>query len=138
MRKSMPLTLDRLPVEIQRNIYINLLKADYVRQPPDQYLVRNYRFYTAITSVNKRVHAIARSILYKENSFIVVSCDWEAFLTTMTNHEVAVVSATRDHVARFKNHVMRLHILFPWAYNAGEHGSASNADVLESFIISVA
>ncbi|KAI4205612.1 MAG: hypothetical protein LQ346_001396 [Caloplaca aetnensis] len=133
--KKVPLTLDVLPVEIQRNIYASLLKADCVRQPPDQYLVRHYRFHTDIMSVNKRIHYIARSVLYKENSFIVVSCNWETFFTTMTNHEVAVVSSDRNHVARFRNHAMRLHIVFPWAYICGEHGNKEKSGVLESFVI---
>ncbi|KAL8907166.1 MAG: hypothetical protein Q9207_001588 [Kuettlingeria erythrocarpa] len=133
--KKVPLTLDLLPVEIQRNIYASLLKADCVRQPPDQHLVRHYRFHTDIMSVNKRVHEIAHSVLYKENSFIVVSCNWEEFLTSMTNHEVAIVSSDRNHVARFKNHAMRLHIVFPWDYGFGEHVNTAKSGVLESFVI---
>lgn len=135
MQSRVPLTLDKVPTEIQRKIYINLLKADHVRQPPDEYLVRSYHFHTAILSANKRIYQIAHPILYQENHFIVVSCSWEVVCETMTNHEVATVSAKRDLVARFKKHVMRLHVAFSWAYHKGEHGNKSKSAVLKSFII---
>ncbi|KAL8825682.1 MAG: hypothetical protein Q9170_007701 [Blastenia crenularia] len=129
-----PLTLDKLPTEIQRNIYINLLKTDCVRQPPDEYLVRSYCFHTAILSVSKRIHEIASSILYQENCFVVISCNWEAIFETMTNHEVAIVCAERNLVARFKRHSMRLHVTFAWAYK-GDHGNKAKSGVLKTFII---
>ncbi|KAL8668339.1 MAG: hypothetical protein Q9168_007026 [Polycauliona sp. 1 TL-2023] len=113
---NVPLVLDRLPTEIQRLIYVNLLKGDLVRGPPDENLVRSYRFHTAILSVCKSIHAIAHRILYQENHFAVVSgnYDYGWMIQTLKVHRVAIISAKPAIVARFKHHVVRIHIAYPF------------------------
>lgn len=39
---------EKLPLEIRRQIYGELLKSENVRQPPDAYLVQQYKFDTRI------------------------------------------------------------------------------------------
>ncbi|KAL8712727.1 MAG: hypothetical protein Q9225_006887, partial [Loekoesia sp. 1 TL-2023] len=109
------ITLDKLPAEIQRLIYVNLLEADYVCQPPNEYLVRSYHFHTAILFANKRINEIAHPILYHENHFVLVSCNFDKIFEDMEKHGVAAVSKKRNLVARFKHHSMRVHVVFPWA-----------------------
>lgn len=103
-RKSRGLsTFEKLPVEIRRKIYDNLLKANRVRQPPDQYLVCNYHFQTAVLGVNKQIYREAHDTLYKDNRFIVVSCNWELISKVMINHEVAALACGKSKlVSNFK------------------------------------
>ncbi|KAL8926001.1 MAG: hypothetical protein Q9208_003142 [Pyrenodesmia sp. 3 TL-2023] len=130
---SASLTLDRLPVEIQRNIYANLLTAEEVRQPPDRCMIHSYAFQTAILRANKRIHDIAYPMLYGENHFAVVSGNWSGVLESLKHHAVAIITSTPNIVARFTKHVLRLHISYP--YTDCHHGAAKPNDVRESFII---
>ncbi|KAL8828426.1 MAG: hypothetical protein Q9170_006607 [Blastenia crenularia] len=114
-RSHSSLTLDKLPAEIQRLIYVNLLKADYVRQPPDEHLVRLYKFYTAILLVNKRITDIAHRILYQENYFVVVSCNFHGIYSAVEEHGIAAITKKPKSMSRFKQHIMRVHVVFPWA-----------------------
>lgn len=134
-----PTTLESIPIELRRQIYTHLLKADHVRQLPNKFLICSYRFETAILSVNKKIHQQASDILYNENQFVTISCDWDIILTVMSNHEVAIVCGEPNLVGRFKKNIMRLHIKFPWAcYKPESSGLGSKkktGKVLESFII---
>lgn len=95
--------IEKLPLEIRLKIYNLLLNAESVRQPPDQYLVRKYKFETAILSVNKQIYREAYDMLYHDNHFIVVSCKWEMIHTIMSNYEVAAIAGNRPNlVAKFK------------------------------------
>lgn len=96
-------TFEKLPVEIRRKIYDELLKADRVREPPDQFLVCDYHFKTAILGVNKQIYREAHETLYHDNCFIVVSCNWEWIYKVMANHEVAAIACDKPKlVAEFK------------------------------------
>ncbi len=103
-RKSKGLsTFEKLPVEIRRKIYDDLLKANRVRQPPDHLLVCNYHFQTAVLGVNKQIHREAHDTLYQDNRFIVVSCNWELISKVMANHEVAAIACGKSKlVSSFK------------------------------------
>ncbi|KAL8752104.1 MAG: hypothetical protein Q9184_005843, partial [Pyrenodesmia sp. 2 TL-2023] len=133
MQITTSLTLDRLPIEIQRNIYANLLSSEEVRQPPDQCMIRSYAFQTAILRANKRIHDIAYPMLYRENHFAVVSGNWSGFIVSMRHYGVAIVTAMPTIVARFTEHVMRLHISYPTT-DCRNRDAVPN-DVRESFII---
>ena len=134
-----PVTFEGLAIEIRRKIYSHLLISDKVRQPPDQHLIRYYRFETAILCVNKKIHLEASHMLYNENTFITVSCDWDLIFTVMKNHEVAILCDKPKLVARFKKNIMRLHIKFSWsqkskATRVGPTNKKSS-NVLERFLI---
>ncbi|KAL8995775.1 MAG: hypothetical protein Q9169_004563 [Polycauliona sp. 2 TL-2023] len=116
-----PLVLDRLPTEIQRLIYVNLLKADLVREPPDECLVRPYPFHTAILSVSKRIHAIAHRILYQENHFVVVSGNHGKVVSTLKDFGVAIVSTKSATVAQFNHHMVRIHLAYPFSDSDDEN-----------------
>lgn len=129
---------ERLPIEIRRQIYSSLLTADKVRQPPDKLLVCSYHFDVAILCVNRKIYQEASDMLYNDNRFVVVSCDWEMIFTIMSNHEVATVCKDQKLVARFKRNIMRLHIKFLWAIhnpNNTEFTNKQSGKVLKSFII---
>jgi len=94
---------EKLPVELRRKIYDDLLKANLVRQPPDHFLVCNYHFQTAILRVNKQIHREAHVTLYRDNRFIVASCNWESIYKVMANHEVAAIACDKPKlVSNFK------------------------------------
>jgi len=110
-RKSKGLsTFEKLPVEIRRKIYGELLKANRVRQPPDHLLVCNYHFQAAILGVNKQINREAHDMLYQDNRFIVVSCNWEMICEVMGNHEVAAIACSKSKlVSSFKVAGLMLH-----------------------------
>lgn len=58
---------EKLPLEIRRNVYAKLLKAENVRQDPNYLLVRKYKFKTAILGVNRAIHREAYEVLYHDN-----------------------------------------------------------------------
>ena len=134
-----PPIFEGLPIELRRKIYSHLLISDKVRQPPNEHLIRYYRFDTAILCVNKKIHLEALDMLYNENTFITVSCDWDQIFIVMKNHEVAVLCEKPKLVARFKKNIMRLHIKFSWSqkWKATQSGPTNkkNGNVLESFLI---
>ena len=78
-------------------------------------------------------------MLYNENTFIIVSCDWEMIITVMKNHEVAILCHKAKLVARFKKNIMRLHIKFSWSqkWRATQNGPANkqSGNDLEGFLI---
>lgn len=98
-----PSAMEKLPLELRRQIYHELLKAENVRQPPNKHLVRDYRFETAILRVNKRLHGEAYDVLYGGNTFVVVSCNWAMITTILTEHQVATLARSSPKlVANFK------------------------------------
>ncbi|KAI4092449.1 MAG: hypothetical protein LQ339_007930 [Xanthoria mediterranea] len=128
------LLLDRLPTEIQRLIYVNLLKADLVREPPDEYLLRSYRFQTAILSVSRRIHAVAHPILYQENHFVVMSGNYAGdMVESLMGNRVAIISAEPATVARFNRHVARIHIHYP--FETDQNNCPKPNEVRHSFIV---
>ncbi|KAL8994244.1 MAG: hypothetical protein Q9188_007120 [Gyalolechia gomerana] len=135
MQSGAPLTLDKLPTELQQAIYVNLLKADCVRQPPNQYLFRPYKFRTAILLVSKRIHYIAHDVLYKGNRFIVVTSDWEMIPGALIMYQVAFVPAKRHLVTSFEQHVMRLHLAFASKNFRYKHNNKARSAVLQIFIM---
>lgn len=132
-------TLEGLPIELRRKIYSHLLISNKVRQPPNEHLICYYRFETAILRVNKKIHLEASHMLYNENTFITVSCDWGMILTVMKNHEVAILCDKPKLVARFKKNIMRVHIKFSWSRtwkaSQNEPTTKQSGNVLESFLI---
>lgn len=117
-------TFEKLPLEIRSKVYEELLKADNVRQPPNQNFIRDYHFETAILgrcyhepllspllkslmqiqrrshpsvmavyltspyfyevdadlaiAASTQIHDEAYNTLYRDNHFIVVSCNSES------------------------------------------------------------
>ncbi|KAL8937225.1 MAG: hypothetical protein Q9216_004534 [Gyalolechia sp. 2 TL-2023] len=135
MQSLKPPALDKLPAEIQREIYSNLLKADRVRRPPNQSLARRYRFSTAILRVNKRIYQIAYNILYQENRFILVTSDWEVIFGAMIMYRVGCVHAKRNLVKRFGPYVMRLHLACASKNFKHPIHHEAGSDVLQIFIV---
>ncbi|KAI4177318.1 MAG: hypothetical protein LQ346_007699 [Caloplaca aetnensis] len=131
------LALNRIPVEIQRNIYAYLLESDSVRQQPHKHLIRSYRFETAILSVNKHIHQISHDVLYTDNKLIVISCNWEAMPRALNIHGVAGVSINESNVASFRQHFLRLHIAFPPSFKIDDchQTTPSENSVLASFLV---
>lgn len=66
-------------------------------------MVRHYHFEAAILSVNKNLHNEAWPVLYWENNFVTVSCNWEHIHKMMTTYQVAAIAGTKPGlVATFK------------------------------------
>ncbi|KAI4187195.1 MAG: hypothetical protein L6R41_002963 [Letrouitia leprolyta] len=112
MQPSAPPTLDKLPTEIQRQIYFHLLNADCVRRPPDRCSVSSYDFHMPLLRVNRRIHHIAHEVLYHDNRFILVTSDWKVICLAMLLYKVASVHVKRNLMAGFEQHVMRVHVAF--------------------------
>lgn len=94
---------EKLPAELRLKVYEELLKAEKVRQRPDNYLARPYRFDTAILCVSKKIHDEAWPVLYRENQSITVSLNRANVWKTMTVFEVATIAVSKPKlVARFK------------------------------------
>lgn len=94
-------------IELRRNIYEELLKAENVRQAPDQDMICQYHFETAILGVNKKIHNEAWSILYRDNHFVTVSCDWPHISKSFVKYHVAAISVSKPKVvAKFKVRVI--------------------------------
>ena len=90
-------------IQLHLEIYKHLLLAEKVRQPPNAHLVRHYHFEPSILCVNRKFHHEAWPILYRENKFITVSCNWDLIYGIMSGHEVAASSRSNPGaVARFK------------------------------------
>lgn len=121
--------LEKMPPELRRNLFTNLLKADIVRQAPDRYLIRPYYFHNAVLSVSNKMQNEAHEVLYRENHLVTISSDRETIVTCITNHKVTTVYQKPQLRTRFKNNIIRLHIKFPWVNTQG------NTKVLASFII---
>lgn len=47
---------ERIPIEIRKQIYEELMKGENVRLPPNETLVQHYHFETAILSVNRKIY----------------------------------------------------------------------------------
>lgn len=74
-----------------------------MKQPPDEYMVRHYRFETGILRVNRLFYNDAWSILYRKNHFVTVSSNWEKIIEHCYNHQLAVLGwAKPEAVAGFK------------------------------------
>ncbi|KAL8903057.1 MAG: hypothetical protein Q9207_004189 [Kuettlingeria erythrocarpa] len=135
---KLSLALDRIPVEIQRNIYAYLLDSDSVRQRPNKHYLRSYRFETAILSVNRHIYQISHDVLYRDNIFIVVSCNWKAMTRFLYLHGVAELSINESNVSAFRQHFLRLHIAFPPSFKIIEYGhqrTPPEDSVLASFLL---
>lgn len=113
-----------IPVELRNNIYRHLLLGVRTRyQPqnaPGQYTspvnsytsaAHLYHFHTNILAVNKQIHDEASNILYKENTFVVLSSKSPSFEYFRNITDVPIVSVR--FAGRMKHHAMRLH--FAWA-----------------------
>lgn len=78
--------LAKISPEIRRKIFTHLLKADSIWQSPDRYLVREYRFHSAVLSVSKKIHDEAHEMLYSENHLVTISSNWELIFTCTINY----------------------------------------------------
>lgn len=105
-----PSALEKLPTELQQNIYNHLLKIDCVCQQPKRYGGRPYRLHTEILLVNRQTHQIAHDVLYKDNRFILVTSDWAAIQWAMPRYKVAAMRIRRRFMRSFEQHVMRVHV----------------------------
>jgi len=94
--------LEKLPVEISRKIYKEILLANNVQQSPNGKMIWVYSLEPALLATSKQIHKVAWPILYHENRFIVASCAWSGIFTSMENHQVAAIACTKPNaVARF-------------------------------------
>ncbi|KAK4547034.1 hypothetical protein LTR36_001255 [Oleoguttula mirabilis] len=116
-RASFP---DVLPQELRDEIYAHLLHAESVRSAPplyrqpaqDRSRAPIYRFHPQILGVNKQIRAEALKVL-ERNRFIVVSHQWPGLEDDMHFGSVSIVTEQQTQVARFKRHVMRIHLQCP-------------------------
>ena len=137
----------RFPPEIRCKIYEELLKAEKVLQPLGKgviphYLIPRYHFQTSILSVNRTFHRETWPILYRQNQFIVLSCNRADFLADLDYYGIPAIAVSNPRsVANFKvrvtmdqphhiytlesnrlqNAVLRLHLSLP-DHDESEHG----------------
>lgn len=92
-------TFEKLPKEIRRKICEHLLKAENVRDPPDDELVCHYKFETSILAVSKHIHQDTWPMLYRENQFVTVLNNWDPIFTVMNEYEVAPIASSKPKEA---------------------------------------
>ncbi len=64
---------------------------------------------------------------------MLVTGNWSGVVQSLRNYGIAIITATPRTVARFTNHIMRLHISYPFTDCHNENAKPN--DVVESFII---
>ena len=98
-----PSGFEKLPTELRNKICRHLLKAENVRESPDNELVCHYKFETSILAVSKQIHKDTWPILYREDQFVVVSNNWDNILTVLNEYEVAPIASSKPKkIADFK------------------------------------
>ncbi|KAL8974173.1 MAG: hypothetical protein Q9197_001594 [Variospora fuerteventurae] len=125
------LALNRFPVEIQRNIYANLLDSDSVRQQPDRHLIYSYRFDTAILSglTRRAVHGQQAHRRVTQLGNHAESFEPSRCFRYIHQHE--------SNVAWFRQYFHRLHIAFPPSFkiNNSDQITPWEISVLASFLL---
>jgi hypothetical protein len=130
-----------LPRELRDMIYEYLLDGDYTRIQRTCYEVNQqqnldgnrtgpkaYHFHTNILAVNHAIHKEAEEVLYKRNTFVVVSYQWPSFGKERGGtYWVPIVS--NEHVARMKLHSLRIHV------SSGSQTQEGASAPVESYII---
>lgn len=117
-----------LPRELRDQIYGYLLNHDSVRgprfsdvrgsqdsgddRPRSESLACTYCFHIQVLNINQQVRDEALEIL-SCNRFIIVSYVWPELAKIHHQFSVPIVTEHPTHVARFKHHVMRIHIQAP-------------------------
>lgn len=116
--------LSNLPVprELRDMIYTYLLNSDYTRVPrkydevsEQQNLEHNqpgpkaYHFHTNILAVNHEIHTEAEELLYKENTFVVVSYKWPS-LGKVRGGLLWVPIVSKQNASKMKLHSLRIHV----------------------------
>ncbi|GAB7353367.1 hypothetical protein MBLNU459_g3849t1 [Dothideomycetes sp. NU459] len=115
---AVPLTpVFRLPRELRDIVYRHLLVGDevkYLKTPgqdhPLMSTAHSYRFCTNLLAVNKQIREEASEILYKENTFVMVTTISPEFETDRHVTDIPIVSARC--VGSLTEHSMRIH--FTW------------------------
>jgi hypothetical protein len=133
--------LPNLPVprELRDQIYGYLLDSSYTRtqRKYDQFThdhnytgPKAYHFHTNILAVNRAIREEAEELLYKSNTFAVVSYQWPS-LGKERGGLFWAPMVSNKHVARMKYHSLRVHV------SPGATGqNRTNASVpIESYII---
>jgi hypothetical protein len=110
-----------LPRELRDMVYTYLLDGDHTRIPrkfdqvTDQNLKHNrtgpkaYHFHTNILAVNHEIHAETEELLYKRNTFVVVSYQWPS-LGVERGDLLWVPIVSTKHVPRMTLHSLRIHV----------------------------
>jgi hypothetical protein len=111
-----------IPRELRDMIYTYLLDGDYTRVPrrydpisEQQNLEHNqpgpkaYQFHTNILAVNHEIHDEAEELLYKTNTFVVVSYRWPSF-GKVRGGLLWVPTVSKQHVYRMKLHSLHIHV----------------------------
>ena len=104
-------SLGQMPLEIQRKVLNLLLLSTKVRNVPAGLETPSYSFQPFIMAVNRAFEREARSILYPCNVFVVVSTNWEGIYHFLRTEGVPIVSKSK--VAAFREHHLRVHVVFP-------------------------
>jgi hypothetical protein len=130
-----------LPRELRDMIYGYLLDGDHTRIQRTCYQVNQqqsldgnrtgpkaYHFHTNILAVNHEIHKEAEELLYKRNTFVVISYRWPSFGEERGGtYWVPIVS--NEHVDRMKLHSLRIHA------SPGSLAKAGANTPVESYII---
>lgn len=77
---------EKLPQELRDEIYGYLLVSTEVKE------ALTYRFHTAILATNRRISEEAQEVLFRQNTFIVVSTNWSFLAPFMKFEGVAMIS----------------------------------------------
>lgn len=80
--------LETFPDRVIREILRNLLLSRRVVQPPNHLFVEHYDFDVDIRLVSKTIKDHADAVLYGENQFVKVICNFKDIQRAMYNHEV--------------------------------------------------
>ncbi|KAK5136672.1 hypothetical protein LTR08_002325 [Meristemomyces frigidus] len=90
-----------LPRELRDEIYGYLLSSEYAKDG------MTYNFHTSIMAVNHALHDETEEYLYKNNVFVVFSCNWEHFVPT--GFSCLPLVATKN-VGRMEHHSSHFHL----------------------------
>lgn len=132
-----------LPRELRDQIYGYLLDSSCTRVPRrygqvhsqhnfkrDRTGPKAYHFHTSILAVDRAIHDEAEELIYKSNTFVVVSYQWPS-LGKERGDLLCTPIMSNKHVARMSLHSLRIHV------NPGmlEQGETNVSVTVESYII---
>jgi len=111
-----------LPRELRDQIWFYLLDGSFTRisrsygqvasrqnSNPNRTGPKSYHFHTVILAVNRKIHAETEEILYKRNTFVVVSYQWPS-LGKEKDGSFWIPVVSNKHAAKMTFNSLRVHL----------------------------
>ena len=99
-----------LPLEIREQIYGYLLSSHHVKEAPPDLDAAVYKFHTAVLAKNRSISLEVQRVLQR-NIFIVLSINGPVSYSSLRREGVSIVPS--HHVAKFKDHLLRVNVKLP-------------------------